>query len=133
MNKIFGDEFKSEIKKLKRLDKKILECKAQSIRVRHICKSDKRLNDAMVTIENAIGSLLTLSKSVNTLQDLIGECEVIYNNMDSNVIKLLNKNKDDVYNFKKIMRLRIGAEYLSDMYSETLRELGTQLKNKGET
>jgi|TARA_R110002020_G_scaffold76865_1_gene194422 hypothetical protein len=133
MNKIFGDEFKSEIAKLKRLDKKILKCKAQSIRVRHICKSDKRLNDVMVTIEDAIGSLLTLSKNVNTLHDLINECEVIYNKMDKDVIELLNKNETDIYNFKEIMRLRIGAEYLSDVYSETLKELGTQLKNKGET
>ena len=53
--------------------------------------------------------------------------------MDKDVIELLNKNETDIYNFKEIMRLRIGAEYLSDVYSETLKELGTQLKNKGET
>ena len=74
-----------------------------------------------------------MSKNVNTLHDLINECEVIYNKMDKDVIELLNKNETDIYNFKEIMRLRIGAEYLSDVYSETLKELGTQLKNKGET
>jgi len=130
MNKIFGDEFKSEIRKLKRLDKKILECKAHSIRIRHICKNDNRLNSMAVTIEDSIRSLLMLSKNINKLQDLISECETLYNKMDDDVLSVLHKNESDVYNFKHIQRLRIGAEHLSNIYSNALKDFNKILKDK---
>tara|TARA_R100000315_G_scaffold51627_1_gene25443 strand:+ start:295 stop:696 length:402 start_codon:yes stop_codon:yes gene_type:complete len=130
MTKIFGDEFKREISNLKRLDKKILECKAQSMRIRHLCKTDKTLNDTAVTIEDAIRSLLMLSKNVNRLQDLINECEISYNKLDSDVINRLHKNESDVYNFKKIQRLRIGAENLSEIYSKSLKDFKEIFKDK---
>ena len=130
MSKIFGDEFKLEIRKLKRLDKKILKCKAQSLRIRHICKNDSRLNSMSVTIEDGIRSLLILSKNINKLQDLIGECEKEYNKMDDDVLRILHKNESDIYNFKHIQKLRIGAEHLSNLYSDTLKDFSKTLKNK---
>ena len=130
MTKIFGDEFKREIKRLKKLDDKILKCKAQSLRIKHLCKTDSKLNDTTITIKDAIRSLLMLSKNINVLKDLIVECEISYNKLDDDVLKLLHKNEQDIYSFKRIQRLRVGAEYLSDTYSESLKDFKRILKDK---
>ena len=130
MSKIFGDEFKREIKRLKKLDDKILKCKAQSLRIKHLCKTDSKLNDTAITIKDAIRSLLMLSKNINVLKDLIVECEISYNKLDDDVLKLLHKNEQDIYSFKRIQRLRVGAEYLSDTYSESLKDFKRILKDK---
>ena len=132
MNKIFGDEFKSEIKKLKLLDKKILQCKAQSIRIKHICKQGMDNKSTLVTLTDAIYSLRMLSKRIKELQNLITECEELHNSTDNNILKILYKNDDDVYNFKYIQRLRIGAEYLSDNYDSALKDFQNKLNKKGE-
>ena len=59
MNKIYGDEFKYEIRKLKRLDKKILECKAHSEHIRYVCNTNPALNSIGVTIKDATTSSAT--------------------------------------------------------------------------
>ena len=73
-----------------------------------------------------------LSKRIKELQNLITECEELHNSTDNNILKILYKNDDDVYNFKYIQRLRIGAEYLSDNYDSALKDFQNKLNKKGE-
>ena len=46
------------------------------------------------------------------------------------VIKKLMKNEVDKYDFKRISKLRIGAERLTNMYSDTLKKFGKKLRDQ---
>ena len=130
MSKIYGDEFKYEIRKLKRLDKKILECKAHAERIRYECETNPALNNSSITIIEARSSLLNLSKKVVMLQDTLEDFDKTYESIDSWVIKKLMKNEVDKYDFKRISKLRIGAERLTNMYSDTLKKFGKKLRDQ---
>jgi len=130
MNKIYGDEFKYEIRKLKRLDKKILECKAHTERIRYECNTNPALNSDSVSLVDAIKSLLKLSKKVCLLQDTLQEYDDVHGKIDSWVIEKLMKNKIDVEDFKRIASLRKGAEKLTETYSRTLRKFGKKLREE---
>tara|TARA_R100001530_G_scaffold118092_1_gene85243 strand:- start:116 stop:517 length:402 start_codon:yes stop_codon:yes gene_type:complete len=130
MSKIYGDEFKYEIRKLKRLDKKILECKAHAERIRYECETNPALDNDSVTLIEAIRSLLNLSKKVVILQDTLEEYDKTYESIDNWVIKKLMKNKVDKDDFKRIYNLRTGAERLTNMYSDTLKKFGKKLRDK---
>ena len=130
MSKIFGDEFNAEIAKLKRLDKKILECKAHSEHIRYVCNTNPALNNVGVTIKDAIRSLLLLSKRVDVLRTSLGEYDTMYKKIDSDIIERLTSNSLDRENFNRIILLRRGAEELAETYSKTLRQFGRYFREE---
>ena len=130
MSKIFGDEFNAEIAKLKRLDKKILECKAHSEHIRYVCNTNPALNSIGVTIKDAIRSLLLLSKRVDVLRASLSEYDTMYKKIDSDIVERLTKNALDRENFNRIILLRRGAEELAETYSKTLRQFGRYFREE---
>ena len=130
MSKIFGDEFNVEIAKLKRLDKKILECKAHSEHIRYVCNTNPALNSIGVTIKDAIRSLLLLSKRVDVLRASLSEYDTMYKKIDSDIVERLTKNALDRENFKRIILLRKGAEELTETYSKTLKQFGKYFRDE---
>ena len=130
MSKIFGDEFNAEIAKLKRLDKKILECKAHSEHIRYVCKTNPALNSVGVTIKDAIRSLLLLSKRVDVLRTSLGEYDTMYKKIDSDIVERLTSNSIDRENFNRIILLRKGAEELAETYSKTLKQFGKYFREE---
>ena len=130
MSKIFGDEFNVEIAKLKRLDKKISECKAHSEHIRYVCDTNPALNSVGVTIKDAIRSLLLLSKRVDVLRSSLGEFDMMYKKIDNDIVERLIKNSLDRENFKRIVRLRKGAEELTETYSKTLKQFGKYFREE---
>ena len=117
---IYGDEFKEEIRKLKELDKRILKCKAQTERIRYICKTDPALNGIDTTLHESIRTLLKLSKNLNNLTDALSDYESLRNTMDSWILNLVSRNEDDKNNFERMRKLRNGAEKLTKTYNETM-------------
>ena len=130
MSKIFGDEFNAEIAKLKRLDKKILECKAHSEHIRYVCNTNPALNSIGVTIKDAIRSLLLLSKRVDVLRASLSDYDTMYKKIDSDIVERLTKNALDRENFKRIILLRKGAEELTETYSKTLKQFGKYFRDE---
>ena len=130
MSKIFGDEFNAEIAKLKRLDKKILECKAHSEHIRYVCKTNPALNSVGVKIKDAIRSLLLLSKRVDVLRASLSEYDTMYKKIDSDIIERLTSNSIDRENFNRIILLRKGAEELAETYSKTLKQFGKYFREE---
>tara|TARA_Y100001951_G_C11267525_1_gene256570 strand:- start:101 stop:499 length:399 start_codon:yes stop_codon:yes gene_type:complete len=130
MSKIFGDEFNVEIAKLKRLDRKILECKAHSEHIRYVCNTNPALNSIGVTIKDAIRSLLLLSKRVDVLRASLSEYDTMYKKIDSDIVERLTKNALDRENFKRIILLRKGAEELTETYSKTLKQFGKYFRDE---
>jgi len=130
MSKIFGDEFNAEIAKLKRLDRKILECKAHSEHIRYVCDTNPALNSVGVTIKDAIRSLLLLSKRVDVLRSSLGEFDMMYKKIDNDIVERLTKNSLDRENFKRIILLRKGAEELTETYSKTLKQFGKYFRDE---
>ena len=118
---IYGDEFKEEIRKLKELDKRILKCKAQTERIRYICKTDSALNCIDTTLHRSMRTLLSLSKNLGILTDTLSEYEELRDTVGSWVINALNKNRDDKSNFERMKKLRSSAEELTKTYDETIR------------
>ena len=118
---IYGDEFKEEIRKLKELDKRILKCKAQTERIRYICKTDSALNGIDTTLHDSIRTLLKLSKNLGNLTDALSDYEELRDTVGSWVLSLVGSNKDDKNNFKRMKKLRSGAEKLTKTYDETIR------------
>ena len=117
---IYGDQFKEEIRKLKKLDKRILNCKAQAERIRYICKTDPTLNGIDTTLHKSIRTLLKLSKNLNNLTDALSDYESLRNTMDSWILNLVSRNEDDKNNFERMRKLRNGAEKLTKTYNETM-------------
>tara|TARA_R100000458_G_C8102866_1_gene128848 strand:+ start:157 stop:558 length:402 start_codon:yes stop_codon:yes gene_type:complete len=130
MSKIYGDEFKLEISRLKRLDKKILECKAHTERIRYECNTNKAFENDNVTLKEAIHSLLQLSRKVIDLKDSLTDYENTYSKISNPIIKRLLKNKTDREDFKRMASLRKGAERLTESYSKTLRKFGKKLREE---
>ena len=130
MSKIYGDEFKLEISRLKRLDKKILECKAHTERIRYECNTNKAFESDNVTLKEAIRSLLQLSRKVIDLKDSLTDYENTYSKISKPIIKRLLKNKIDREDFKRMASLREGAERLTKNYSKTLRKFGKKLREE---
>ena len=64
------------------------------------------------------------------LQDTLEDFDKTYESIDSWVIKKLMKNEVDKYDFKRISKLRIGAERLTNMYSDTLKKFGKKLRDQ---
>ena len=87
MSKIYGDEFKLEISRLKRLDKKILECKAHTERIRYECNNNKAFESDNVTLKENIRSLLQLSRKVIDLKDSLTDYDKTYSNISTPNIK----------------------------------------------
>jgi hypothetical protein len=117
---IYGDEFKEEIRKLKKLDERILKCKAQAERIRYICKTDPALNGIDTTLHESIRTLLKLSKNLNNLTDALSDYEELRDTVGSWVLSLVGSNKDDKSNFERMKKLRSGAEKLTKTYDETI-------------
>lgn len=130
MSKIYGDEFQKEIQKLRRLDKKILECKAHTERIRYECNNNKALNSTNVTLKEGIRSLLELSRKVIALQDSLGDYEILYKKIDKSVMKRLMSNEMDREDFDRMASLRKGAERLTKNYSKTLTKFGKKLREE---
>ena len=118
---IYGDEFKEEIRKLKELDKRILKCKAQTERIRYICKTDPALNGIDTTLHRSMRTLLKLSKNLGNLTDALSDYEELRDTVGSWVLSLVGSNEDDKNNFKRMKKLRSGAEKLTKTYDETIR------------
>ena len=118
---IYGDEFKEEIRKLKELDKRILKCKAQTERIRYICKTDPALNGIDTTLHESMRTLLKLSKNLVNLTDALSDYEELRDKVGSWVLSLVGSNKDDKNNFERMKKLRSSAEELTKTYDETIR------------
>ena len=118
---IYGDEFKEEIRKLKELDKRILKCKAQTERIRYICKPASALTGIDTPLHRSMRTLLNLSKNLGNLTDALSDYEELRDTVGSWVLSLVGSNEDDKNNFERMKRLRSGAEKLTKTYDETIR------------
>ena len=130
MSKIYGDEFKKEIRELKALDRKILKCKAKAEEIRYECENNIAFNKVSITIQEAIRSLLSLSKKVIMLRDILSEYDKSLENLPRWITKELYSNQQDVDNFKRIESLREGANKLTKSYSDTLKIFGKRLRDQ---
>lgn len=126
MSKIFGDKYSKEIRKLKKLDKSLLKCKADIERVIHYIETKKSFTDINVTLTKAIGTIIKLSVDVENLLQHLDETEKIFDSMSTWLRLKLLKKKSYVIDLNRMSKVRLGAERLVSEYKDILNVLGTK-------
>ena len=126
MSKIFGDEYISEVRKLKKLDKSLLKCKANIERVLYYIENKKSFTGIKVTLIESISTIIKLSVKVETLLDDLDNLDKTFNGMSTWLRTILLKRKSYVIDFHRMSKVRIGAEKLINEYKNILKILGKQ-------
>lgn len=126
MSKIFGDEYISEVRKLKKLDKSLLKCKANIERVLYYIENKKSFTGIKVTLIESISTIIKLSVKVETLLDDLDNLDKTFNGMSTWLRTILLKRKSYVIDFHRMSKVRIGAEKLINEYKNILKTLGKQ-------
>jgi len=126
MSKIFGDKYISEVRKLKKLDKSLLKCKANIERVLYYIENKKSFTGIKVTLIESISTIIKLSVKVETLLDDLDNLDKTFNGMSTWLRTILLKRKSYVIDFHRMSKVRIGAEKLINEYKNILKILGKQ-------
>ena len=67
---------------------------------------------------------------MDVLRSSLGEFDMMYKKIDNDIVERLIKNSLDRENFKRIVRLRKGAEELTETYSKTLKQFGKYFRDE---
>lgn len=130
MSKIFGDEFKSEIRNLKKLDTNLLKCKAKIEEVIYIIENKDRFKDKEPTLKEALQAVISLSTTVENLLDTIKDFEKTYDKMSPWVKKKVENNNQFRKDLNRVRKVRIGADKLVKEYNTILKQLGNRYRTE---
>tara|TARA_R100001377_G_C3167295_1_gene101776 strand:+ start:420 stop:827 length:408 start_codon:yes stop_codon:yes gene_type:complete len=130
MNKIFGDEFKDEIRNLKKLERKLADCKIGIEEVIHVIDNKDVLIKTKPSLMQALKAVISLSNTVESLLGNIKSFEKAYSNMSSWVKAKVAKKAEFVAEVKNIRRVRVGAEKLIKEYNYILKKLGVKYREE---
>jgi len=130
MNKIFGDEFKDEIRNLKRLERKLAECKVSIEEVIYVIENKDVLINTKPSLMQALKAVISLSNTVESLLGNIKSFEKAYSNMSSWVKVKVEKKAQFLADVKRIRKVRVGAEKLIKEYNFILKKLGVKYREE---
>ena len=130
MSKIFGDEFKDEIRNLKKLDKNLTECKANIEEVIYVIQNRKGFINSKPSLTEALQAVLSLSTTVEKLLENIQDFEKTYDNASGWVRKRINNKASFIIDLNRIRKVRSGAEKLIKEYNVVLKELGAKYRQE---